>query len=200
MIDYAHEIKQTVTMRQVCERYGIEVNRANTACCPFHSDRSPSMHVYDGDRGYWCYACNSGGDVIDFTMRYFKIPFKNALERLNEDFSLNLPLNAPLDRKARQTIARRKQLADTQRSFDAWRFNTIKHLAECFRLAHLSKKMCSSAYWTQPMIDAVKEQARIEDWLDTLDGDDLERQVQIFRQRKEVNAVCEKILNPLQMN
>lgn len=96
MIDYATEIKQAVTMRQICERYGFQVNRANKACCPFHADRTPSMQVYDGERGYWCYVCNRGGDVIDFTMRYFNLTFFGAITRINEDFSLHLPVGKKL--------------------------------------------------------------------------------------------------------
>lgn len=35
--------------------------------CPFHPDRTPSLHVYE-DR-YYCYACSEGGDVIDFVQK-----------------------------------------------------------------------------------------------------------------------------------
>ena len=38
-------VKQTVTTRQAAENYGIHVNRAGKANCPFHNDRTPSMKV-----------------------------------------------------------------------------------------------------------------------------------------------------------
>jgi DNA primase len=39
-------------------------------CCPFHEDRSPSLHVYD-DGGWKCFGCGKHGDVIDFLGFFF---------------------------------------------------------------------------------------------------------------------------------
>jgi DNA primase len=46
-------------MRRVCERW--------SALCPLpdHDEKTPSFVVYEGDRGWWCYGCNRGGDVVD---------------------------------------------------------------------------------------------------------------------------------------
>ena len=41
-------VKQTVTARQAAENYGIDVNRAGKAKCPFHNDRTPSMKTVPG--------------------------------------------------------------------------------------------------------------------------------------------------------
>ena len=38
-------VKAAVTVRQAAERYGLEVNRGNMVCCPFHNDRTPSMKL-----------------------------------------------------------------------------------------------------------------------------------------------------------
>ena len=41
------EIKQTYSMRDILDRYGIHVNRSSFASCPFHTgDRTPSLKVY----------------------------------------------------------------------------------------------------------------------------------------------------------
>ena len=38
------EIKQTYSMRDILDRYGIHVNRSSFASCPFHTgDRTPSL-------------------------------------------------------------------------------------------------------------------------------------------------------------
>jgi hypothetical protein len=34
--------------------------------CPFHDDGTPSLHVYDGGGGWFCYGCEAGGSIIDF--------------------------------------------------------------------------------------------------------------------------------------
>ena len=36
-------VKENVTARQAAEAYGLKVGRTGMACCPFHSDKSPSM-------------------------------------------------------------------------------------------------------------------------------------------------------------
>lgn len=36
------------------------------ACCPFHSDRSPSFTIYAGGKRFHCFGCGASGDVLDF--------------------------------------------------------------------------------------------------------------------------------------
>ena len=36
-------VKENVTARQAAEAYGLKVGRTGMACCPFHSDKSPSI-------------------------------------------------------------------------------------------------------------------------------------------------------------
>ena len=76
-------IKQTVTTRQAAERYGLSVNQSGMARCPFHEDHNPSMKV---DDRFYCFGCHATGDVIDFTARLFGISFKDAAQKLAEDF------------------------------------------------------------------------------------------------------------------
>ena len=38
-------VKENVTARQAAEAYGLKVGRTGMACCPFHSDMSPSMKL-----------------------------------------------------------------------------------------------------------------------------------------------------------
>ena len=48
---------------------GREVGRDGKACCPVHgggAERTPSLHAYpDPDRGWYCWGCEKGGDVLD---------------------------------------------------------------------------------------------------------------------------------------
>lgn len=104
--DYAEQIKQTVTMQDAAERYGLKVNRAHKAVCPFHDDRSPSMHIYDGRRGWYCFVCGQGGSVIDFTQRLFGLSFHDAMAKLNVDFGLGLPLTDDLTEEQRKEANR----------------------------------------------------------------------------------------------
>ncbi len=46
---------------------GRPIGRDGKIACPFHEDRTPSLHVYDDpDRGWACFGCGRGGTLIDF--------------------------------------------------------------------------------------------------------------------------------------
>ena len=78
-------------MPKIMEQYGFRLDKAGFCECPFHSERSASFKAYPGTRGYYCFGCGAHGSVIDFVMLYFGLSFKDALAKINEDFSLGLP-------------------------------------------------------------------------------------------------------------
>lgn len=46
---------------------GEVVGRDGKVRCPFHRDRTPSLHVFDTpERGWFCFGCRRGGSVYDF--------------------------------------------------------------------------------------------------------------------------------------
>lgn len=97
-MDYAEKIKSMVTMPEMMEHYGFSLNRSGFCKCPFHSERSASFKAYSGNRGFYCFGCGAHGSVIDFVMLYFGLSFKDALDKINDDFSLGLPIGEKLDR------------------------------------------------------------------------------------------------------
>ena len=40
--------------------------REYRACCPFHSEKSPSFYINDDKQFYHCFGCHAHGDVVDF--------------------------------------------------------------------------------------------------------------------------------------
>ena len=88
-------VKQSVTVREAAELYGIAVGRSGMACCPFHDDRHPSMKV---DARFHCFGCGADGDVIDFTARLYDLSPKGAAEKLAQDFGLSYDSKAPIRR------------------------------------------------------------------------------------------------------
>jgi hypothetical protein len=45
---------------------GQTVGRSRKVTCPFHEDRTPSLHVYhDPDEGWYCFGCGRGGSIYD---------------------------------------------------------------------------------------------------------------------------------------
>lgn len=137
---YANEIKEAVTMRQVASLYNIRVNRAGFALCPFHREKTPSVKIYDGQGGYHCFGCGKSGDVIGFVMDMEGATFQEACQKLNEAFSLGLPIGRKQSRReardaARRAYERRRQREAEKRAaeslesaywqaYDAWLCNS----------------------------------------------------------------------------
>lgn len=114
-MDYAREIKSIVSMPEMMRHYGFELDRSGFCKCPLHSEKSGSFKAYPGNRGFSCFGCGAHGSVIDFVMLYFGLSFKDALAKINEDFSLGLPIGEKLDRRKqiemnRQAFMRKREV------------------------------------------------------------------------------------------
>ena len=79
-------VKQSITVREAAQMYGIEVNRSGMACCPFHDDKNPSMKL--NEDYFYCFGCGATGDVIDFTARLYNLSHNKAAVQLPQDISL----------------------------------------------------------------------------------------------------------------
>lgn len=138
-MNFADEIKRAVTTREAAERYGLQVNRAGFCCCPIHGEKTPSMKIYDGGRGFHCFGCGASGDVIAFVRRLFSLSFKDALSKINDDFGLLLPIGEPFDRRRMLEIARadrerRRKIEERQKDEQAAQQRYFDALNEWIRL------------------------------------------------------------------
>ena len=100
----ASQIKATVTMTDICEKYGIDINRQGFAVCPFHREDTASLKIYQGNRGYCCYGCGKSGDVISFVCDMFGLSFAHALEKINNDFGLGLPMGRKMSLREKYAL------------------------------------------------------------------------------------------------
>lgn len=60
---------------------GRTVGRDGKIACPFHEDRTPSLHAYpDADRGWFCFSCERGGRVYDLAAHLagYRLPLRGA--------------------------------------------------------------------------------------------------------------------------
>ena len=108
-MDYANEIKSRVSMPEMMEHYGFSLNRSGFCKCPFHSERSASFKAYPGSRGFYCFGCGAHGSVIDFVMQYFGITFKDAISKINSDFSLGFPIGERISLRQSREMERRQR-------------------------------------------------------------------------------------------
>ena len=109
-------VKQSITVREAAQMYGIEVSRSGMACCPFHDDKNPSMKL--NEEYFYCFGCGATGDVIDFTARLYNLSPKEAAEKLAQDFGLAYDSQAPPRRRhVRQKSEAQKFKEDRDRAF-----------------------------------------------------------------------------------
>ena len=48
---------------------GTPLNRDRKVSCPFHDDRTPSLHAYGRGRGWRCFGCGACGSIFDLAAR-----------------------------------------------------------------------------------------------------------------------------------
>lgn len=108
MTDITSEIKRLVPMTRAAPFYGVEVGAGGYARCPFHGEKTGSLKVYDGDRGWHCFGCHKGGSVIDFVMELYGLSVLDAEKRLDADFRLGL-FSDEEDAESRQKAARERK-------------------------------------------------------------------------------------------
>ena len=113
-MDLFREVKERVPVIEAARRYGFEPDRQGKIRCPFHADDHPSLQLYKGTRGWWCFVCDRGGSVIDFVAWLFSISPREAALKLNEDFSLGLAAQRPR-RLENQSHHHRHVVADMEK-------------------------------------------------------------------------------------
>ena len=59
-------------------------------CCPFHKEKTPSFVVSEQRQTFHCFGCGAHGDIVGFTMRYYNLSFPEAVEKLAEQYGVQI--------------------------------------------------------------------------------------------------------------
>ena len=87
------ELKERIDITDLVGRY-VGLKRAGknfAACCPFHSERTPSFYVNPERRSYKCFGCGVWGTGIDFVMLMEGKSFLEACRQLAQLYGVVLP-------------------------------------------------------------------------------------------------------------
>lgn len=124
----AQLIGDCLTMRQVMETYGYEPNRMGYIFCPFHNEKTASLKVYN--KSFYCFGCNTGGDMIDFVKKLFHLNFPQALVRIGTDFSLPIS-SEKADRRQIEQIRRKRyqETLEREKRRAEYEAKTLEHRA-----------------------------------------------------------------------
>ncbi len=122
MTNYADEIKRAVPATELFPFYGFTINRGGFVCCPLHGEKTASLKVYPGNKGWKCFGCGAGSSVIDFVMQYFNLSFLDAQKKINDDFRLGLPIGEKLSREQQleadhKAAERRRQQKERENAY-----------------------------------------------------------------------------------
>lgn len=102
---FLSELKYRCPIEEVIGSY-IQLKRAGTryvACCPFHSEKTPSFTVFTDTSSYYCFGCGAGGDVISFVMKQESLDYIDAVRLLAQRAGISMPEDSRVpDGKKRQ--------------------------------------------------------------------------------------------------
>lgn len=100
-------IRNTLDIEDVAERYGMDIRRGK-ACCPFHSDRTPSLSFKNGR--FKCFGCGESGDAVDLVAKLYGVSLHEAAARINTDYNLGIDLDKPAGLPEINAAKRRQDL------------------------------------------------------------------------------------------
>lgn len=124
MRDIADAVKRSVTAGQAAEALGLHVNRSGFCRCPVHGEKTGSMKIYPGNRGWYCFGCHTGGSVIDLVMACYGMEMPEAVRWLNDTFRLGLPVDTEAtpeqqEEARRRAAERERDRAEKERAAEA---------------------------------------------------------------------------------
>jgi DNA primase len=81
------DIVEVVGQRVVLQKAGGEYK----ACCPFHTEKTPSFTVSPSKQFYHCFGCGAHGNAIDFLIELDRLSFPEAIEELAQRAGVAVP-------------------------------------------------------------------------------------------------------------
>jgi DNA primase len=98
---FKQELLHRVDIVDVIERYvPLKKGGANClACCPFHSEKTPSFTVSPAKQFYHCFGCGAHGNAISFLMEYQGLGYVEAVKDLAESAGMKMPEFEPRGKK-----------------------------------------------------------------------------------------------------
>jgi DNA primase len=146
----------------VLQSEGIELKQKGNnfwACCPFHSEKTPSFKVDTDRQTFYCFGCHEHGDSIAFIQKYKGMSFKSAVRYLG--ISTDRPSPEAL-RKDKREKTKRSLIKDF-RHWETGYHNNLCTLYRCLQKAKIK-------VMTEANLDDLAEFYHLESiWLHQID-------------------------------
>ena len=178
-VDYAHftdMIRDSVSALQVGTDYGLNPGRDGRCPCIFCTGaRDDTLKLYSGNRGFYCYRCHRAGDVIALYREVSGAGFRQAVEDLNSQYGLGLPLteaNEDAQRKAREQAERRRRERAEKEARDRRLLETLWDVADAVQILEQYKEELSPKTpdepWRQRFVVALRYLPQLTELRDRL--------------------------------
>lgn len=136
-MNWANEIKTRVKMPALVRFYGLKLNQQGRTACPFHGGKNPNLGVKEDF--CHCFKCGYNADAIKFVQDFFGMSFQDAIAKLNDDFSLGLPIGQKVDKRrqlfnAKENYERKLEHKRQQEAIESLRERFYNALGEFERL------------------------------------------------------------------
>lgn len=92
-VEWIAELKRRNDLVSIASNY-IQLEQKGSrfwACCPFHSEKTPSFSINNDDGIYHCFGCKESGDVIKFVRKMEGLEFMEAVKFLAEKAGMEVP-------------------------------------------------------------------------------------------------------------
>ena len=90
---FIHDLLSRVDIVDAIDRH-VPLKKAGAnfiACCPFHSEKTPSFTVSQTKQFYHCFGCGAHGNAINFLIDYGGLSFVEAVSDLAANVGLQVP-------------------------------------------------------------------------------------------------------------
>ena len=90
---FIQDLLHRVDIVDVIDRH-VKLKKAGanfSACCPFHSEKSPSFTVSPTKQFYHCFGCGAHGTAISFLMEYSGLGFVESVKDLAQSLGMVVP-------------------------------------------------------------------------------------------------------------
>lgn len=81
-------LRRDVSLSDLSANYGLKLERDGNefvACCPFHSEDTPSFTIFRGKDGverFHCFGCGERGDILDYVQKIKGVDLREAIQIL----------------------------------------------------------------------------------------------------------------------
>lgn len=125
-IDVTEFIRNRVSARDAGVALGLNVDRNGRCACPVHHGKDRNCRLSKGEKGFYCFVCHAGGDVIALVRAVQECDFPTALRWIDGTFRLGLPLDRKLTRdeqeRIREAAEKRKKERQVREMLSAMRY------------------------------------------------------------------------------